>query len=367
MTTPNSRTSALAEKHKDLGSGLEDWNGMGTAWSYNTDPDKEHDAIREGAGIIDMSGLKKIRVSGKDSEEVLNHVFSREIKNLQPGQSSYGIVLNDKGFIADDAIVYKNENEFIFVHGSGESMELIQESAKGKEVDVNFDDDLHDISLQGPKALEILKNHTPIDLESLKYFNHFETELFGKKCVLSRTGYSGEKGYELFVSGNDAVAVWDNILEAGKNLGVMPASFTALDKARIEAGLLFYGYDMTNEHSPWEVNLHWTMSKGKTGYRGYDAAMSIKDKLNFTNIGLNIDHNEGLAGGEEILVNDKKVGVVNSPCYSKRMGKSLALGHVAVNCSKPETAVVINTSDKKLNAIVSSLPFYDPKKTRTHS
>lgn len=166
MTKPNSRTSALAKKHKNLGSGLEDWNGMGTAWSYNTDPDKEHDAIREGAGIIDMSGLKKIRVSGKDTEEVLNHVFSREIKKLQPGQSSYGIVLNDKGFIADDAIVYKNENEFIFVHGSGESMELIQESAKGKEVDVKFDDDLHDISLQGPNALEILKNHTPVDLDS---------------------------------------------------------------------------------------------------------------------------------------------------------------------------------------------------------
>ena len=84
-------------------------------------------------------------------------------------------------------------------------------------------------------------------------------------------------------------------------------------------------------------------------------------------MGLDIDHNEGLAGGEEILVNDKKVGVVNSPCYSKRMGKSLALGHIDVDCSKPETAVVINTSDKKLNAIVSSLPFYDPKKTKTHS
>ena len=114
MTEENTRTSALAEKHKILGSGLEDWNGMGTAWTYNTDPNKEHDAIRESAGMIDMSGLKKIRISGKDALDVLNYSFSRELSNLQVGNSSYGIVLNDKGLVADDAIVYVNENEFIF-------------------------------------------------------------------------------------------------------------------------------------------------------------------------------------------------------------------------------------------------------------
>ena len=115
MTEENTRTSALAEKHKILGSGLEDWNGMGTAWTYNTDPDKEHDAIRESAGMIDMSGLKKIRISGKDALDVLNYSFSRELSNLQVGNSSYGIVLNDKGLVADDAIVYVNENERVFI------------------------------------------------------------------------------------------------------------------------------------------------------------------------------------------------------------------------------------------------------------
>ena len=367
MTAENSRTSALAERHKSLGSGLEDWNGMGTAWSYNTDPNEEHDAIRESAGIIDMSGLKKIRVSGKDAEAVLNHSFSRELGKLKVGNSNYGIVLNDKGFIADDAIVYKNENEFIFVHGSGESMELIQESAKGKDVSINFDDDLHDISLQGPKALEILKNYTPIDLESLKYFTHAETELFGKPCILSRTGYSGEKGYELFVSGKNAPSIWDSILEEGSNKGVMPASFTALDIARIEAGLLFYGYDMTNEHSPWEVNLHWTMSKDKSDYRGYDAAMNIKDNATFKNVGFEINHTEGLAGAEEILVKNIKIGIINSPCYSKRMEKSLALGHIDLSSSEIGTQVMIKTAEKELEATVSSIPFYDPNKSKTHS
>ena len=367
MTKPNSRTSALAEKHKSLGSGLEDWNGMGTAWTYSTDPDKEHAAIRESAGMIDMSGLKKIRLSGNDAFDVLNNSFSRELNKLQMGNSSYGIVLNDKGLIADDAIVYANKNEFIFVHGTGESMEFIEESAKGKNVSVYLDDDLHDISLQGPNALKILNKNTPIDLESLKYFNHAETELFGKSCILSRTGYSGEKGYELFVSGKDAPSIWDSILEEGSKLGVMPASFTALDKARIEAGLLFYGYDMTNEHSPWEVNLQWAMSKNKIDFRGYKSALSIKDKVNFKNVGLEIYHDEALSGEEEILVNNQKVGIINSPCFSKRMNKSLALGHINLENSNPDTKVIIKSNDKELEAKVCSIPFYDPKKLKTHA
>ena len=367
MTEENTRTSALAEKHKILGSGLEDWNGMGTAWTYNTDPDKEHDAIRESAGMIDMSGLKKIRISGKDALDVLNYSFSRELSNLQVGNSSYGIVLNDKGLVADDAIVYVNENEFIFVHGSGESMELIQESAQGKDVSVHFDDNLHDISLQGPKAQEILNNNTPIDLEALKYFNHTETELFGRACMLSRTGYSGEKGYELFVLGKDAPSIWDSLLEEGSQLGIMPASFTALDKARIEAGLLFYGYDMTNEHSPWEVNLQWTMSKNKTGYRGYESVMSIKDEASFKNVGFIINHKEALAGGEEIFVNNEKVGIINSPCFSNRMNKSLALGHINLENSKPDTKVTVKSNGKEIEAILCDIPFYDPSKTKTHS
>ena len=185
--------------------------------------------------------------------------------------------------------------------------------------------------------------------------------------ILSRTGYSGEKGYELFVSGKDAPSIWDSILEEGSKLGVMPASFTALDKARIEAGLLFYGYDMTNEHSPWEVNLQWAMSKNKIDFRGYKSALSIKDKVNFKNVGLEIYHDEALSGEEEILVNNQKVGIINSPCFSKRMNKSLALGHINLENSNPDTKVIIKSNDKELEAKVCSIPFYDPKKLKTHA
>ena len=367
MTEENSRTSALADRHTALGSALEDWNGMGTAWTYNTDPDEEHNAIREAAGMIDMSGLKKIRVSGPDALEAVNHSFSREMKNLQVGQSAYGVVLNEQGMTADDAIVYVNEGEFLFVHGSGESLELLQQSGQGKDVNIHFDDDLHNISLQGPLSLEILNNHTPVNLSSLAYFHHHQTTLFDRPCHLSRTGYSGERGYELYVSAKDAVAIWDNILEEGQSKGVMPASFTALDKARIEAGLLFYGYDMTNEHSPFEVGLGWTMSKNKQNYRGYDAAMQTKNQPRFLNVGLDIQHSDGLAGGETIVIDGQEVGTINSPGYSKRMQKSLALGHIQPQFAASGTSVHIKGESEEYQATIADLPFYDPQKTKTHS
>ena len=320
MTEELSRTSVLASRHRALGSGLEDWNGMGTAWTYNTNPDDEHDAVREAAGLFDMSGLKKVHIRGADAAQVADHIISRDLTKLAVGQSAYGAVLNDDGGVCDDAILYNNGDEWLLVHGSGESMEHLCLSAEGRNVDIEFDDDLHDISLQGPKAVDFLNRHTPIDLPALKYFHHCTTELFGQPCLLSRTGYSGERGYEIFASAAATVQIWDNIVSEGASHGIMPCSFTALDKARIEAALLFFGYDMTAEHSPFEVGLGFTVSaSGK--YRGKQAALARRGKERFLPAGLEVDLADALVGGERLLVNGQEAGVVNSPAWSRRMKK----------------------------------------------
>ncbi len=238
--TDSPRTSALASRHKVLGSGLEDWNGMGTAWSYDSDPNDEHDAVREAAGLFDMSPLKKVYLRGPDAAQVADHVISRDLSKVAPGASAYGSVLTERGTVGDDAIVANNGgDEWLLCHGSGESMERIGESAEGRNVDIEFDDDLHNISLQGPAALALLDQHASADLGALKYFQHQQTELFGHACRVSRTGYSGERGYEILADGAVIGDLWDNVLGHGKDAGVLPCSFTALDKVRVEAGLLF--------------------------------------------------------------------------------------------------------------------------------
>ena len=359
------RTSGLASRHTELGSGLEDWNGMGTAWSYNSDPNNEHDAVRDAVGLFDMSPLKKVYLRGPDAAKVADHVITRDMSNIYAGKSAYGSILTEQGTVCDDAIIANcDNNEWLACHGSGESMERMQESAAGLNVDIELDDDLHNISVQGPRALELLNAHTPMDLTSLAYFHHQPTELFSHTCRLSRTGYSGEKGYEVLVDRSAVGDVWDNLLGYGKELGVMPCSFTALDKVRIEAALLFFGYDMTAQHSPWEVGLGFTVSRNKGDFRGKDKVFTLEGKERFKLAGIEIDHNDGLVGGEKLMHNGEEVGVINSPGYSHRLQKSLALAHVNPNATAIGTQLNVVGEDVQYSAVVSNLPFYDPTKSR---
>jgi len=362
MTEELSRTSALASRHTALGSGLEDWNGMGTAWSYDTDPEMEHDAIRERCGMFDMSPLKKVLVSGADAHTVLDHLVTRDVNRIGDGQAAYTSVLSENGTMADDAIVYnKGNNEWMIVHGSGETMDLLGQSAKGKSVDVQFTDDLHNISVQGPDAFKVLQAASDSDIADLAYFEHKPVILYRNSCLLSRTGYTGERGYEVFVDKANVGDIWDSLVGAG----VMPCSFASLDKVRIEAGLLFYGYDMTEEQTPFEVGLGFTVTNGKRGYRGYDALKQSIGNEKLNNVCLDISHSEMLAGGESIRLNGRTVGVVNSPCYSHRLNKSLALSHVDPSAAMPGTKLEVCSDKLNLAAEVVAMPVFDHQKLRT--
>lgn len=362
------RTSVLASRHTALGSGLEDWNGMGTAWSYNSDPNDEHDAIREVAGMFDMSPLKKVFLRGPDAARVVDHVITRDMTSIGPGMSAYGAILTDRGTVGDDAIIANNgDNEWMHCHGSGCSMECLQASAEGLNVDIELDDDLHNISLQGPKALQLLDAHTSMDLGQLEYFGHRATDLFGHPCRLSRTGYSGERGYEIFASAAVAGDIWDQILGYGTDRGVMPCSFASLDKVRIEAALLFYGYDMTDEHTPWEVGLGFSVNRNKGDFRGKQAVLASEGRERFVAAGIVVDHNDSLAGGEVLSLDGDEVGVLNSPCWSHRLNKSLALVHLKPSVAKPGTRLDVNSDEFSGSATVEKIPFFDPGKIRTHA
>ena len=363
-----SRTSALASRHTELGSGLEDWNDMGTAWSYNSDPNDEHDAIREAAGMFDMSPLKKVFVRGPDAAKVVDHVITRDMTTIYPGKSAYGAILTDQGTVCDDAIIANNgDDEWMHCHGSGESMQRLRESAEGLNADIELDDELHNISLQGPKSLQLLDAHTPIDLTEMQYFHHQATQLFGHPCRISRTGYSGERGYEIFASAAVVGDIWDQILVHGAELGIMPCSFASLDKVRIEAALLFFGYDMTADHTPWEVGLGFSVNRNKGDFRGKRAALASEGQERFVAAGISIDHDDALIGGEILNFNGEQVGVINSPCYSHRLNKSLALVHLRPDAAQPGTRLDVVSDDFSGNATVESIPFFDPAKSRTHS
>jgi aminomethyltransferase len=322
--------------------------------------------VREAAGLIDMSGLKKVHVTGPDSLSVCNHLCTRDLAAVAPGQSTYALILNDDGRITDDCVVFhRAPNDWLLVHGGGGGFEQLQRSAEGKNVGISFDDDLHILSLQGPKSHRVLAERTAVDLADLKYFRQVPTTLFGRHVMISRTGYSGERGYEIFARADDAGPLWDAILDAGGPLGVLPCSFTCIDLIRVEAGLLFYPYDMNEENTPWEAGLGFTVSTGKqSDFRGKAAVMAARGKEKMQVVGIVADCGEAVEGDAEIKSDNRTVGRITVAVYSTLMDRSLALAQVESAYAKPGVKLEVHGPTIHCTATTHSLPFYDPEKRK---
>lgn len=363
MASP--RQSALASRHRALGSELGDWNGMDVAWEYAQDINDEHRAVRQAAGLFDVSGLKKVHVNGPDARAVLDHFCTRDLTTLYPGKTVYALILDEQGCITDDCTVFCiMPDSYLMVHGGGTGMEQLNKSAEGKDVAIRFDDNLHDISLQGPKAVEFLDPYTPVDLPGLKYFHHVPTTLFGEHCLLSRTGYSGERGYEIFAKADAIVPIWDNILEKGKSMGIIPCSFNCIDMIRVEAALLFYPYDMNEENTPWEMGLDFAVSKQKQAdYRGKAALMASRGKEKVKTFGIVADADRAVDGAAEIYDGDKKIGRATVSMYSKLSKQSLAMVQMEPAYATSGTVVEVRSPDFTCKGTTHSLPMYDPDKS----
>ena len=265
------RYSTLADRHRALGSGLEDWGGMGTAWSYDKDPVAEYEAIRTKAGFMDVSGLHKVHVIGPHAAKVIDKATTRNPDKIKPGRSAYACMLNDEGKFIDDCVIFRmGPNSWMVVHGTGAGHEQLTMAATGRQVAILFDDDLHDISLQGPIAVDFLEAQGVPGIRDLAYFSHMHTTLWGCPVTISRTGYTGERGYEIFCKGVDAPAIWDTLVEKGAPLGIIPTRFTTLDRLRAESYLLFYPFDNSEMYpfendktgdTLWELGLEFTVSE----------------------------------------------------------------------------------------------------------
>ena len=368
------RFSALADRHRALGSALEDWSGMGTAWSYAGDPAAEYMAIRTKAGLMDVSGLKKVHITGPAASHVIERATTRNMEKLMPGRAVYACMLNDGGKFIDDCVIYRTgPNAFMVVHGSGQGFEQLTMAAEGRDVSIRFDDNLHDLSLQGPLAVDYLAKYVP-GIRDLPYFGILQTSLFGVPAMISRTGYTGERGYELFVRGQDAGMVWDRILAEGAGMGIIPCRFTTLDLLRTESYLLFFPFDNSEMYpfddqpcgdTLWELGLDFTVSPGKTGFRGAEEHYRLKGKERFKIWGLKLEGKTAPDNGAPVMQGGKQVGVVTQAMYSPLNDWTVAIARLPVDCANTGTKLTVNCATAgEIAATTAPMPFFDVEKKR---
>ncbi len=378
------RETAFHPKTSALTKSFVEYRGYWLPHRFNNEGGiAEYWACREKLAVMDLSPLRKWEILGPDAETLVQRVVTRDIRKLAPGQVVYTALCNETGGMIDDATVFRmGPDGFRFVGGDeydGVWLAEVAEREGLKAFVKPSTDQLHNIAVQGPLSREALASFvwtppTQPSLEELKWFRFLVGRIGsydGVPIIVSRTGYTGELGYEIFCHPSDAEAVWEAVWTAGEPRGIKPLGLEALDILRIESGLIFAGYEFDDQVDPFEAGISFTVAlSGEEDFIGRDALIERKAHPQRTLVGLEIDSNEVCGHGDEVYVGRRRVGVVTSGVRSPTLRKTIALCRMAVQYSEIGTEVEVGKLDglqKRIPARVVRFPFYDPEKTRPRS
>ncbi|MFL2885296.1 MAG: DUF1989 domain-containing protein [Candidatus Pelagibacter sp.] len=342
---------------------------------------EEYNACRENAVLIDLSSLRKFEIIGPDAEELMNYTLTRNIKKLSIGQVVYSAMCYENGMMFDDGTLLRlSETGFRWICGDEYAGEWLKEAAKKKNFKVNIKnstDQISNVSIQGPESREILKKliftpPTQPSIDELGWFRfticRVET-LQGIPLIISRTGYTGELGYEVWCNPKDAPVVWDKLMDAGKDNGLIPAGFAALDKLRIEAGLILFGNEFDGQQDPFEAGVGFTvpLKTKEDDFIGKKVLIDRKTNPQKKLVGLELIGKEIAGHGDCVHIGRSQVGVVTSGCLSTTLNKNIALCRIDSKYAEIGTEVEVGKIDghqKRISAKIVRFPHFDPDKTR---
>ncbi len=344
----------------------------------------EYTACREKAVIIDLSSLRKFEILGPDAEDLMNYTLTRNIKKLSVGQIVYSSMCYENGLMFDDGTLLKmSDHGFRWICGDEYAGEWLKEQAKKKKFNVrikNSSDQISNISLQGPNSRKILEKFvwtppTQPKISELQWFRFTicrVKELSGIPLLISRTGYTGELGYEIWCHPSDAPKVWDVVMNAGSDEGLIPAGFGALDLLRIEAGLILFGNEFDGQTDPFEAGVGFTvpLKTKKEDFIGKDILIKRKENPQKKLVGLELAGKEKANHGDCVHIGRSQVGVITSGCISPTLNKNIALCRIDVDHSELGKEVEVGKIDghqKRITAKIVPFPHYDPQKLRVKS
>jgi aminomethyltransferase len=373
------------------------WAGFLAASSYELTHEREYYAIRSAAALIDVSPLYKYLIRGSDAERFLNRVLTRDVDKCKVGQVMYGPWCDETGKVIDDGTLARHGDDSFRLTAAESNLRWLQDNAAGLRVTLeDVSDTVAALALQGPTSRDILKSVSDTDLDSLDYFRLAFARIRGVPVTITRTGYTGDLGYELWVEAQHAVPLWDALIEGGRPYGITPTGILALDMARIEAGLLLIGVDYVpanralieaRKSSPFELGLGWTVRLEKPNFIGRRALLEEWRRgaaWQFKGIELDWEslekayNDEGLPpqlpgaawrASIPIYTNGKQIGYATSGCWSPTLKKYIALAHLrsahAKRGSRVEMEITVEHKRKKTAARVVDLPFFNPERKRS--
>jgi len=334
----------------------------------------EHLAVRNSVGLFDISHMGRCLVNGDGSVAYLNHVLTRDLSPLETGQGRYALICNENGGIVDDIVVFRMaEDQFFLVYNaSNREKNLAWLSNHSENFKVNLNDVSNEtvmLALQGPKSPNTLQPITSVDLSKIPYYWGKWTLIADQSVFLTRTGYTGEDGFEIILwdvstpESEKAERLWQAILSAGSEFNVKPCGLGSRDTLRLEAGLCLYGRDIDEDTTPLEARLDFAVQFEKTNFIGKEALLrKKKEKIKHIRVGIKANDRGIPRCGHEIWSGEKKVGYLTSGTFSPLLKTGIGMGYVSPEYMENRIDIDIKSERSKFKASVSDMPFYDQTK-----
>jgi aminomethyltransferase len=363
VETPSLKKTALNGRHRASNARMVAFGGWDMPVEYSG-VTAEHMAVRTRAGLFDVSHMGELEIAGKQALDAIQLISTNDASALQIGQAQYSALTTPDGTFVDDILVYRlAPNHFMLVvNASNIEKDYYWIAGQIKPFDVAIVDASSRyalLALQGPAAREVLQTLTGVDLAGIKYYWFGFGEVANARATISRTGYTGEDGYEVFVPPNMADRVWTAILEAGRAADVIPCGLAARDTLRLEAGMRLYGNDMDETTSVLEAGLGWIVGWNKPSFNGHERLREQKAHgISRALVGLEMIDRGIARHGYPIVRNGESIGVVTSGTQTPFLKKAIAMAYVPVELKAPGSEVDVDIRGRASKARVVPIPFY---------
>jgi len=348
----------LYDWHISHGARIVDFSGWDMPIQYTTITE-EHTAVRSAAGLFDVSHMGRLSFGGAGALALIQHVFTNDAGTMKDFQVRYGLICNERGGIRDDVLVYRWPYGWAMVVNASNREKIvgwIDAHSAGRDVQM-VDQTLTTamIAVQGPRALEWCRGLVEADPSQLRYYFATPTRYRGKNCVVSRTGYTGEDGFEFMIPADQAVTLWEELI----GRGARPCGLGARDTLRLEAAMPLYGHELSEEIDPFQAGLSWAVKLDKGDFVGRDALLRRKDDAALRRrVGLEIDGKRIAREGAAVLRGGRAVGQVTSGTYSPTLERAIAMAYVDPALAAAGTACAVDIRGKAASAQVVPVPFY---------